>query len=191
MYRTSLIWLTAIFMTVTAANVNAQDITPDKYSFGPAIELGGGSTSFGIQGKVNVYKNFSIRPIILFGYGHKEVVGRTFLVGDTTYNFSGTAYGLGITYDFAFPNSQISGYAGPRILFASDSRQGANSNLTNIGLVAGADYKISQNFTVGLNIIYNVSASGSYSVPTPSSRYVDSFSDSGDFRFGINAGYNF
>jgi Opacity family porin protein len=221
MYRTSLISLTAIFMAVTAAiNVNAQDITPKKYSVGPAIEFNGSGTSFGIQGKVNVIPNFSVRPIILFGY--TPGVSRndiTIGTGSNSNTFSlspisqdeitalknsvpkGTAYGIAITYDFTFPESRISAYVGPRILSSSSSGVstainggvgiGATSaSVTEIGLIVGADYAISTDFTAGLNATYNFAKSGSYSIRFPG--LTDNIPVSGnDFSIGINVGYNF
>jgi opacity protein-like surface antigen len=221
MYRTSLISLTAIVIAATAAiNVNAQDITPKKYSVGPAIEFSGSGTSFGIQGKVNVIPNFSVRPMALFGYPTNlsipvnspgatapitypgfsyPIVIDTPVSGPTTTQLvpSGTAYGLAITYDLAFSDSKLSGYVGPRILFVSASgRIGSvniNANQTNIGLLAGVDYKISDQLTAGLSAIYDFSRSGSFTATgstTANSNGTTSYSGSG-FNVGVNLGYSF
>ncbi len=239
----TLISLTAIFIAATAAiNVNAQDITPKKYSVGPAIEFSGNGTSFGIQGKVNVIPNFSVRPIILFGYqpGVSFPVSQTFTptsglsndaialyqlsqcanqniqfcsapgslgsaagksTSTTITNLvpSGTAYGLAVTYDFTFTNSKISGYVGPRVLFVSASGDvesvNVNANQTNIGLIAGVDYAISDKLSAGLNATYDFSRSGSYTAKgyVANSPLNGTFplSGGGSFNIGVNVGYSF
>jgi hypothetical protein len=110
---------------------------------------------------------------------------------------SGTAYGLAVTYDFIFSNSKISGYVGPRILFVSASDNAGTTvnvkaNETNIGLIAGVDYAISDKFTAGINATYDVSRSGSYSVTGSNNGRdrTESISGSG-FNVGINLGYSF
>lgn len=108
---------------------------------------------------------------------------------------SGTAYGLAVTYDFTFSNSKISGYVGPRVLFVSASGNVqsliVNANETNIGLIAGVDYAISDKWTAGINAIYDVSRSGSYSASgSKNSDGTYPISGSG-FNVGINLGYSF
>ena len=135
-----------ISIALTIANgVNAQE-SPTQNSVGPAIELGNTNTLFGIQGKYGISPEFSVRPIILFG--------------------DGTLYGLSLTYDVRSPDSKLSGYVGPRILFGS---YGSRSTVVQgipvtgtvsgnqIGLTAGGDYAISADFTAGLNATYNFS----------------------------------
>ena len=112
------------------------------------------------------------------------------------FNTSGTAYGLAVTYDFAFPNSKISAYAGPRLLFASGSGQlnnfSINTNETHIGLIAGADYAISEQFTAGLNVTYDFSVSGSNSYNQIGTTNNGNFPvSSGGFNLGVNLGYSF
>jgi hypothetical protein len=234
MYHKTLISLTALCITALAAgNVSAQEASPQKSTVGPALEFTGGGTAFGIQGKIPVIPNFSVRPSVLFGYQadvnipvNLTTQGSTFnntvcsppginagfavsnpcntspnTVGGSTTRInvvpSGTAYGLAITYDFIFSNSKLSGYVGPRLLFVSASGDAGGSvkvtaNQTNIGLLAGIDYQISDRFTAGLNAIYDFSRSGSYTI-TGSNNGFDgtrSISSSG-FNVGINLGYSF
>lgn len=172
-----------ISIALTIANgVNAQE-SPTQNSVGPAIELGNTNTLFGIQGKYGISPEFSARPIILFG--------------------DGTLYGLSLTYDFKIPDSNISGYVGPRILFGSTSRSGVLAggipfsgtvSGTQIGLMVGGDYTISDNFTAGLNATYAFSRSSTFSgsdllvgLPVTGS----ASSSTGNFNVGINLGYNF
>jgi hypothetical protein len=164
-----------------ANSVNAQESLIQN-SVGPVIEFGNTNTLFGLQGKFGISPEFSARPIILFG--------------------DGTLYGLSLTYDFKFPDSKISGYVGPRILFGSASRSAVVQGVpvtgtvsgTQIALTAGGDYAISPNFTAGLNVSYAFSRSSTFSgsdqlVGLP---VVGSVSSStGNFNVGINVGYNF
>jgi hypothetical protein len=197
---------------------------PDKkYSIGPVIEFGV-NTSFGIIGKFSVSDQISIRPMVLFGYkpsvsrsninqiGLKAnapqaqidtTAGQQFLTDVLNSTGTGTAYGLTVSYDFKSPDSKIAGYIGPRLLFASASGSGNNSNSfgppgpfttstneTNIGLTAGADYAISPDVTAGLTATYNILRSGTTSVTTNGRTLSDSLSG-GNFNVGINVSYNF
>ena len=73
MHRLSLISLTTMMMaTLVAGNVNAQEAPPRKTTVGPAIEFGNGA-AFGIQAKIPIGSNFSVRPIVLFGYQTKTI----------------------------------------------------------------------------------------------------------------------
>lgn len=76
--------LTAIAMAVTAtSHVNAQEARPKTFSIGPAIEINGKGTSFGIQGKIRVAPRFEVRPIVLFGY-EPNVEGTVTIGGQQT-----------------------------------------------------------------------------------------------------------
>ena len=111
---------------------------------------------------------------------------------------TGTAFGLAATYDFKSPDSKITGYVGPRILFGSASGSGnvgvvpftVDTKELNIGLTAGADYAVSENFTAGLNATYNFSRSGTATLTTPTGSS-DIPISGGGFNFAINVGYNF
>jgi hypothetical protein len=239
----SLITVT-ISMAITTG-VNAQERLADnaqQYSIGPAIEFGGGGTSFGIKGKIGVGQQFSIRPMILFGY-KPSVSGSDILKGTVTNNQganqlinptgaiptsdqqaalnsfasdslgSGIGYGIALTYDFQSADGKIQGYIGPRILFGSASNSAnitgsaasalgfpngvsatTSTSETNIGLTAGTDFTISDNFTTGVNATYDFSRSGNYkfSANSPgSSASLNAPLSGGNFKFGVNFGYNF
>jgi Opacity family porin protein len=234
MNRTHLISLTTVVLAaVMASSVNAQEkpSTDKQYSIGPVLEFGGGGTSFGLQGKIGVSPQFSIRPTILFGYKpsvSKSDIRKVYV--DTIGQFatnqglspsavqfildqpvtqvnadaaaeaisgtigSGTAYGLAATYDFKSPDSKISGYVGPRIMFASASGSVSGFNTTttetSIGLTAGADYAIAQDFTAGLSATYDFSRSGTFNVTSSAGTGSIPLSG-GNFKIGINAGYSF
>lgn len=111
---------------------------------------------------------------------------------DTAANLtgSGTAYGLAATYDFRSPDSKISGYVGPRIQFASGSTGIVSSSETSIGLIAGADYLISPDFTAGLSATYDFSKSATFT-STSGLGKISGSSSGGNFQLGLNVGYNF
>jgi Outer membrane protein beta-barrel domain len=161
-----------------------------KNNVGLGIQFGN-STSFGIDGKVGVSDNFSIRPSIYFGskvgIENKEaplslVTGNPSASGNlpegaATASGSGTSLGIAATYDFKIdPENKTSLYVGPKISFTSASGSpvkitdpatkqtvdtGAKLDLTEtkIGLIFGGDFAVSNDFTIGANIIYNLSRS--------------------------------
>jgi Opacity family porin protein len=128
------------------------DPAPEKKYIGPAIQFGGGSTSFGIAGKYTLSEQFSVRPIFLFGYkpsvtksnlnqafvsagiSQSELntpAGQTAL--DSTLGGIGTGFGYGasIVYDFKSPDGKMVGYFGPRLLIGSTSSQYTLTDGTN------------------------------------------------------------
>jgi Outer membrane protein beta-barrel domain len=179
-----------------------------KYSIGPALEFGGGGTSFGIKANVSISENFSVRPLILFGYkplSNSDVskfardrgLVRTNAEIDQAVSEvgTGTAYGLALTYDFKSPDSKILGYVGPRILVGTASGSGAgfttSTSEANIGLTAGANYAISPDFTAGLDATYNFSRSAELSSTSSGVTVKNTLSPDPSFKFGLNILYNF
>ncbi len=112
---------------------------------------------------------------------------------------TGTAYGIALTYDFKSPDGKFQGYVGPSILFGSASRSDTlggipatvSTSETNIGLTAGTDFIISDNFTAGFNTTYNLSRSGSFNVNAPGVGVINAPISGGNFKFGVNFGYSF
>jgi hypothetical protein len=215
---TKLIAIIAYAIIGTTTAVSAQEKNEKLYSVGPAIEFGGGGTSFGIQGKARVSEQVSVRPIILFGYKpiSKNDLNQTALDAgatqsqidtpasqaglNTTLNSVGTgfAYGLAVTYDFKSPDNKFIGYVGPRMLIGSASGSNTTNGVvtnvstseTNIGLTAGADYEITPEFTAGLNATYNFSRNASVAATTSGVKATAGTS-APTFNFGVNLGYNF
>jgi hypothetical protein len=124
-------------------------------SVSPVIEFGGGSTSFGIKAKIGVASNFSLRPLILFGYkpsvnrsdilrfmasggttqdviDSDPIVGQDVISSTTRSIGTGIGYGLAATYDFKSPDNKLVVYIGPRILFGSAS--GNATTIQGVGL---------------------------------------------------------
>jgi opacity protein-like surface antigen len=120
---------------------------------------------------------------------------------------NGTSFGLAATYDFKLdPQGKSTAYIGPKLAFSSASGpatfngsdiQGSKIDVseTKIGLVAGADYGISDSLSIGANVTYNLSrsvnASGSINflgIPNISNN-VQSAGSSLDF--GLRASYRF
>lgn len=120
---------------------------------------------------------------------------------------SGTSFGLAATYDFKLDSQgKSTAYIGPKLAFSSASGPATfNGNdlpgskidvsETKIGLVAGADYGISDNFTIGANVTYNLSrsvnASGSinfFGIPNINNNVQPAGSS---LDFGVRAAYRF
>ena len=132
--------------------------------------------------------------------------GTVFPAGTISSRLSGTSFGLAATYDFKLdPQGKSTAYIGPKVSFSSASGPAtingidiAGSKLdvsdTKIGIVAGADYGISDDFSVGASVTYNlsrsVSASGSFgALSTNVSNFVQPGGSSLDF--GVRAAYRF
>ncbi len=120
-------------------------------------------------------------------------VTRTEAVGFTP--GAGVAYGAAVTYDFESADKKLSGYIGPRVLFASGSSKAGNfdtnTNETNIGLLVGADYEISPDFIAGLSGTYNFSKTGTLDVSGPGGFKGSSSVSGSSFDVGINFAYRF
>jgi Opacity family porin protein len=109
---------------------------------------------------------------------------------------SGTAYGAAVTYDFESADKKFGGYIGPRVLFANGTSKIGNfdtsTSETSVGLLVGADYAISADFTAGLSATYNFSKSGTFSVTSPAGFSGSTpVSGGGGLDIGINFGYRF
>ena len=108
---------------------------------------------------------------------------------------SGTAFGLAATYDFQSADSKLSGYVGPRVMFANGSSKIGNfdtsTSETSIGVLVGADYAISSDLTAGLSATYNFSKSGDLSVTGPGSFKGSAPVSGSSFDVGVNFGYRF
>jgi hypothetical protein len=108
---------------------------------------------------------------------------------------SGTAYGAAITYDFESADKKLSGYVGPRVLFANGSSKignfDTNTSETSVGLLIGADYAISADCIAGLSATYNFSKSGDLSVTGPGGFKGSAPVSGTSLDIGVNFGYRF
>jgi Opacity family porin protein len=108
---------------------------------------------------------------------------------------SGTAYGAAVTYDFETSDKKLTGYFGPRVMFASGSSKNGsfdtNTSETSLGVLLGADYAISPDFTAGLSGTYNFSKTGNLNVSAPGGFNGNSSLSGSSFDVGINLGYRF
>jgi opacity protein-like surface antigen len=167
-----------------------------RYDIGIGAQFGS-STAIGLQGRIGVSDNISIRPSILFG-GKSRIEAGGNEIESTT---AGTTVGLAATYDFRLdPQARSVGYVGLSSQLVSSSGTPAifvpliggfpatNAKIeeTKVGIVAGADYALSDNFTVGANVTYNfarnLTVEGSRVDVTPGGSNMD---------FGIRAAYRF
>ena len=108
---------------------------------------------------------------------------------------SGTAFGLAVTYDFESADKKLSGYVGPRVMFANGSSKIGNfdtsTSETSIGLLVGADYAISTDLTAGLSATYNFSKSGNLDVSGPGGFKGSAPVSGSSLDLGVNFGYRF
>jgi hypothetical protein len=181
-----------------------------KYDAGLAVQFGN-STSVGIQGRVGVADNISIRPELFFNSGstvENKVTIPTFVgnfpPGTLKGNLSGPSFGVAVTYDLKLdPQGQSTAYLGPKVSLASLSGSVVTNQGTEViqkisldeakfGLVAGVDYAVSNDFLVGANITCNLSRSLSVSNNGGRTSLNDEIQSSGNsVDFGIRASYRF
>jgi hypothetical protein len=97
-------------------------------TIGPAIGIGNGTTTIGIDSKFGVSDTLSVRPFVFFPNG-------------------ATTFGAGLTYDFSLPNPakvvQITPFLGGGVAIASAS--GVSNSSTTVYLTGGADFAINEN----------------------------------------------
>lgn len=134
-------------------------------------------------------------------------IGTAIPAGIIGSRLSGTSFGVAATYDFKLdPQGKSTAYVGPKLAFASSSGPatfngadipGSSLNVseTRIGLVAGADYGVSDNFTIGANVTYNLSnsvnASGSINFLGIPDIANNVRSTGSSLDFGVRASYRF
>jgi hypothetical protein len=112
----------AIFSAITQSPQTALAGGIGNNYVAPSVTFGGGSSVFGIDGKIGVADNFAIRPFVTFPSG-------------------GTAYGASLTYDWNLLQSAlpITPFLGLGVEF-----QTADSNTTTNGFAqAGVDFTVS------------------------------------------------
>jgi opacity protein-like surface antigen len=93
---------------------------------GPGVTFGGGQTVFGIQSKLGIADNVSLRPFV-------------------TFPANNTQFGTSITYDWDLRQSPIpiTPFVGVGIAFAT-----ANQNTTTAGFAQiGADFNVNKSFS--------------------------------------------
>jgi hypothetical protein len=93
----------------------------------PGVTFGGGQSVFGINSKIGVADNISLRPFVTFPSG-------------------GTQYGTSLTYDWDLRQSAtpITPFIGVGVAF-----QSGNSNTTTNGFAqVGADFNVSDNIAL-------------------------------------------
>ncbi len=110
-----------------------------------------GITLYGINSKVGVFDNISVRPFIEFG---NVAVDQT--------NASVVFYGASATYDFDIPNSGLSPYVGVGV--GSISASAGNDRASSSGYYSelGIDYNASDSIVINAN--YKTSQSGFFNI---------------------------
>lgn len=167
------------------AQTGLENSQTKRNDLGLGIQFGN-STSFGIDGKIGVAENFSLRPSVYFGsqlgVANKAIPandptnssGAEIKAGRVTNSNTGTSFGIAATYDFKIdPDGKTSIYIGPKIAFTSASgpitadgvKQSNTANNifdfseTKIGLIVGADMAVTNDLAIGVNAAYNFSRS--------------------------------
>ena len=130
-------------------------IAQEKTSYvGPSIGFSSGETLYGVNAKVKVSDNISVRPFLQFASRSYGPVSASI-----------TFYGASASYDFSLPRSDFNPYAGLGYLGAtgSVSYQGTTYSATDSGIYfeIGTDYNISD--TIALNANYKFKDSGYFS----------------------------
>jgi opacity protein-like surface antigen len=167
------------------AQTGLENSQTKRSDLGLGIQFGN-STSFGIDAKIGVAENFSLRPSIYFGsqpgVENKAIPannptnssGSEIKAGRVTNSNTGTSFGIAATYDFKIdPDGKTSVYIGPKIVFTSaagpvtvDGAKQSNTpnnifdfSETKIGLIIGADMAVTNDLAIGVNAAYNFSRS--------------------------------
>jgi hypothetical protein len=109
---------------------------------GPTVTFGGGDTTFGINSKLGIADNLSLRPYVNFPSG-------------------GTNFGSGLTYDWDLGRrSPLTPFVGAGINFST----GGGTTDTTGSFLAGADWNFTREFA--LNGTVDIPFNGSANNPT-------------------------
>lgn len=195
------------------AQSSSEQVQPKKNSdVGLGIQFGN-SASFGIDYRVGVADNFSLRSSVYAGSQpgaeNKRIPAGSGIfdgaveAGLITNSNTGISYGIAATYDFKIDSDgKTSAYIGPKVAVTSVSGpltvNGQQSNLgtldlteAKIGLIFGADMAVTKDLDIGVNATYNFSRSISASVQglPGAGSFIQPTGSSLDF--GIRAAYRF
>jgi opacity protein-like surface antigen len=108
-------------------------------SIGPSVSFGGGASNFGVDSKIEISDNFSLRPFAYFPTG-------------------GTDFGTAITYDFKNTKSRyryrrssspITPFIGSSVSFFNSG----NTNVTTVSLVGGADFEVNDSIQLKAGVV--------------------------------------
>jgi hypothetical protein len=121
----------SIFLTIAAATIQAPSNAiagglGNNY-IAPSVTFGGGSTSFGVDGKVGIADNISVRPYIVFPSG-------------------GTEFGGSLTYDWDLRQSVSS--LTPFVGLGLNVETGGTNNTTTGFAQVGADFNVNEQFAL-------------------------------------------
>jgi opacity protein-like surface antigen len=150
--------ISTIFATLMAAAVTQAPIAAVAGGIGnnyvaPAVTFGGGQTVFGIDSKLGIADNISLRPYVTFPTG-------------------GTQFGTSLTYDWDLRQSpaSITPFIGLGLAFQT----GSSSNTTTVGFAqVGADFNVSD----------SIALLGSVAIPFSSNNASTSVTLGAGFRF--------
>jgi hypothetical protein len=141
--------ITTISSTVAALMISSPALAQTRpYQIGPSLSLGGGESVFGVDARLPITSNISIRPNVRFPGG-------------------GVAFGAAATYDFD-SNWTVAGlepYIGAGLNFYTGDNRNNGTNLVGYA-IGGADYALSNEFnlTGSLNIPFTAGYSTNVSL---------------------------
>jgi hypothetical protein len=160
-------------VAIALANPALAGESKPKNYVGVTLQSTSGLTLYGVQGRVGVADNISVRPFVTFG---SRTDRQNILGTPVSVNTSVSYYGASLTYDLSLPDSPLNAYAGLGYVGASATVSGSTGN-TSLGSVSGADsgtyVEVGADYQIGGNIILNANYKTNSSV------------------FGITAGYSF
>jgi hypothetical protein len=142
--KKSIIALVTICSAIVALGMGAPARAEmGKNTIGPSVDIGGGTTTFGIDSKFAVSDNISVRPFVYFPSG-------------------GTVFGSGLTYDFNLTNTgnkvQITPFLGGAVSVGTSNASSVNT--TVVSFVGGADFDVTD--SVQLRAALDVPLSSGY-----------------------------
>jgi hypothetical protein len=141
------------------------------------------STSFGMNARVGISDNISIRPRVVFDASKIFSNGSLSGVRD----ISGTEYSLAATYDFKFNNGYIgSVFIGPEISFWDVHRSNFNVDGIILSAMAGVEYPITDSIDVTAKVILPLSATGTINGAGASTSDLEK-----NLTFGIGVAHRF
>jgi hypothetical protein len=143
-------FLATAFFLFSGSGVKAEEVKNKNY-LGLTTSFINGVTLYGINSKIGISDNISVRPFIELG--NVSVDGT---------NAGVVFYGASASYDFDIPNSGLSPYVGFGVGNASVSVGNASASAGGYYSEIGVDYNASDSIVINAN--YKVGGSGYLSI---------------------------
>ena len=158
---------TASLLTTTVVAMSASGALAETKNYvGLSLSSVNSNTAFGVNSRIGIAENISVRPYIqAFGSSGGGVTGTVGL------------YGVSATFDFMIPKSELTPYVGLGFQSVSVTFTGGGGSATFTGgsntyFEGGVDYAVSEKIVLNAN-------------------YKSSYATSSGGYFTVGAGYNF